>query len=295
MLYTSLFLLLTYFILAHSDISLYYAFYGFSLWYSKMIPTLLPFMILSGIIIRMNLTGKVTALVHPLFKRIYQCNENVTYAIATGFLFGFPMGAKTAADLYTEKKITKQEGEFLLGFCNNLGPVYFISYVLPLLGITNYAPYLFCMYGLPLLYGILLRFTIYKDKITHKNFSADSSAIKVSLLDATDSSVHSGIENILSLCGYMILFNLLNILPHFLTPHIHMYLSPLLEISGGLHMLGSKNPLYSLVLTSLGGLSCLVQTYSVIRHTPFSLKKYVLHKLFLTTLTILYYLLLFEF
>ena len=41
MLFTILFLVLTILILTQSETSLYYAFYGFSLWYSKMIPALL--------------------------------------------------------------------------------------------------------------------------------------------------------------------------------------------------------------------------------------------------------------
>ncbi|MDE5950529.1 MAG: hypothetical protein K2H12_02985 [Acetatifactor sp.] len=67
-------------------------------------------------------------------------------------------------------------------------------------------------------------------------------------------------------------------------------LSPLLEITGGLHRLGQSCPLYSLLLLPFGGLSCIAQTYSMIHDTDLPLGEYVIHKLLLTALTVIYYL-----
>lgn len=50
------FVLMTGCILTHSSLSLAYAALGLSLWYEKMVPVLLPFMILSGTLIRMGMT-----------------------------------------------------------------------------------------------------------------------------------------------------------------------------------------------------------------------------------------------
>ena len=56
MLYTLLAVYLIWLLLRYPAKSLVYASTGLMLWFQKMIPTLLPFMILSGIMIRMNLT-----------------------------------------------------------------------------------------------------------------------------------------------------------------------------------------------------------------------------------------------
>lgn len=290
MLYTLLFLLLTYFILTHSDISLYYAFHGFTLWYSKMIPSLLPFMIISGILVRMNLTEYFSKALHPLLKRLFRCSANMSYGIIIGFLCGFPMGARVTADLLRTGKVTAREAEFLLAFCNNIGPVYFCTFVIPLLGLEHPLPYLMGMYGLPFLYGILLRRTYFKDMPSYGIQKEDTgNAAPMPLLSAVDESIKASIQSILMLCGYMILFNLLNILPHFLMPGIHKYLAPLLEITGGLSLLGRELPYYSLILLPFGGLSCIAQTNSMLTHTGLSIKKYTLHKCLLTGITILYY------
>ena len=39
------------------------------------------------------------------------------------------MGAKVTADLVREQHISKEEGTYLLGFCNNVSPSFFINYI----------------------------------------------------------------------------------------------------------------------------------------------------------------------
>ncbi len=292
MFFTILFLILTFFILTQSETSLYYAFYGFSLWYTKMIPSLLPFMIISGILVRMNLTETFANLLHPILRKLFACSKNISYAIIMGFLCGFPMGAKVTAELFKNNKITEKEGEFLLCFCNNIGPVYFCTFVIPLLRIKNPVPYLFGMYGIPLLYGILLRHTIYKNSLCRSDNPHISKSDSMNLLTAMDQSIQASIQSILMLCGYMILFNLLNILPHFLVPSIHKYIAPFLEITGGLSLLKGSLVPYCMSILAFGGFSCIAQTHSMIHGTNLSIRKYIGHKCILTFISAIYYIML---
>ena len=86
------FVLMTGCILTHSSLSLAYAALGLNLWYEKMVPVLLPFMILSGTLIRMGMTDSLIRPVRPLFGRIYRLSAPGIYVILMGFLCGFPMG-----------------------------------------------------------------------------------------------------------------------------------------------------------------------------------------------------------
>ena len=303
---TLLFLLLAACILTHSQLSLHYAVLGLELWFQKMIPSLLPFMILSGIMVRINLTEKIAMAAYPLLNPLYRINKNVCYCMLLGFLCGFPMGAKVTAELLERDKLTPREAEYLLAFCNNIGPVYFLSFVLPLLNLKLAGPYLFGMYGLPLLYGLILRYTAFRDigLIPHKDIclhtrelhaceqpSTDTSVgMGVRLLEAIDQSIRASVQSMLMLGGYMILFNLLNLIPHVLLGRSVAVLAPLLEITGGLGMLKCTLPLYSLIALSFGGLSCIAQTYSCIRSVRLSLSNYIFHKVILTLLTVSFYL-----
>ncbi len=337
-LYTAFFLLLTALILTNSQESLLFALNGLNLWFEKMIPSLLPFMILSGIMVRMHLTESFASLLHPLLAPFWKIRKNVTYAIIMGFLCGFPMGARVVCDLLKRDMITENEAEFLLSFCNNIGPVYFCSFVIPLLHRRLLLPYLFGMYGLPFLYGLFLRHTAYSHKISPEAHApkipkrrapktgaptrkepktTDRGESRVAILEQIDDAILSGIQSILMLGGYMILFNLFNLIPYALktwfrrlpwpsefsfplfkgailnagqlAEKMPLFIAPVLEITGGLGMLKDSAPLLALLLLPFGGLSCIAQTYSMIKHTDLSISHYVCHKLILTGLTLLYY------
>ena len=102
---------------------------GLKLWLETLLPTLLPFMILTNILIH---TEGITKIVHPIapfFKVFFGLSPNGAYAFILGLLCGYPMGAKLAGDLYHAGKIGRQEAEYLLTFCNNPSPAFLITYV----------------------------------------------------------------------------------------------------------------------------------------------------------------------
>ena len=304
-----MFLILTSLLLTYPLESLAFSLTGLQLWFNKMIPALLPFMILSGMMVRLNLTEYFARLLSPALTPFFRISLNGIYAIVIGFLCGFPMGAKTIAELYANRKLDRQEASYLLAFCNNIGPVYFLSFVLPVLGLQRKAPYLFGMYGLPLLYGIFLRYTAYRKKIPfsfsaakRKNAllaaQAPSAAPlrQASLLDTLDDAILAGLYSISKLGGYMVLFNLLNLIPRIFLRPVPMagtdsasLANCLLEITSGVSRIGDSAPLPVLLLLPFGGFSCIAQTYSMIKETDLSLRSYILHKLALSMLTVAYY------
>ena len=283
LLFTLLAIYLTYLLLRYPSQSLEYASTGLFLWFQKMIPTLLPFMIISGIMVRMNLTERFAKFFHPLFHLIWGTSLNGSYVILMGMLCGFPMGARVIGELCHAGKLSEKEGAFLLAFCNNIGPIYFISFVMSTLSLSgNYVPFLI-MYGVPLCYGVLLRF-FSGYHFVRKNAALCHINSSPSLLMAIDDSIISGLIGIGKLGGYMILFNLLNImlLPFSSLPENFLSLcNCILEING-LYMI--------LILLPFGGLSCMAQTYSMIKDTGLSVSHYFIHKCIQTAITAAIYL-----
>lgn len=323
----SLFTALTLSMLLESEKALALSINGLNLWFEKMIPTLLPFMILSGILIRMNLSDSFARLFSPLLSPLFRLSDSCLYVLVIGFLCGFPMGARVTAESLQRGRLTRREASLMLAFCNNIGPIYFSGFVLALFPVANPLPFWAGMYLLPLCYGLLLRWTIYRDipvakrhpgkaaaaralaRVLHAaslpsrpgDASAQSPALPrpLSLLEQMQDSVMSSLVSISALGGYMILFSLMNLLPDLLLPaktvHARSLCACLLEITSGLSGLGSANAFWGFVLLPFGGLSCIAQTYSMIRETDLSLRQYVLHKCLQTLLAFLYYSALFSF
>lgn len=115
------FVLMTGCILTHSSLSLAYAALGLSLWYEKMVPVLLPFMILSGTLIRMGMTDSLIRPVRPLFGRIFRLPGPGIYVILVGFLCGFPMGARTIADLRNRQELSSEGRTISAGLLQQSG------------------------------------------------------------------------------------------------------------------------------------------------------------------------------
>ena len=295
------FLALFFLILRYPRLSVGYAAAGLHSWFECMVPALLPFMILSGIMIHQNLTVRFAKVLSPVLKPLYRMDDNCIYCILLGFFCGFPMGAKTVAELYGRKQLSKRDASLLLAFCNNIGPVYFLNFLLPAIGLqkpVQIALCLFGMYGIPLLYGIFLRCSGFL--LPEENgFSTKCPAAPAQpFLESLDDAMQSGISAVTTLGGYMILFNLLNLIPHvFLqaaggSEKAALLMGCLLEITGGVARCGTKLPFFVLGMMPLGGLSCIAQTASMIKDTDLSIKAYVIHKSIQTVCSFGYYFLL---
>lgn len=297
-LFTILVLYLTFLLLRYPAQSLQYASTGLLLWFQRMIPTLLPFMILSGIMVRMNLTERFAKWFHPFFHCLWGTSLNGSYALLMGMLCGFPMGARVIGELLHAQKLSEKEASYLLAFCNNIGPIYFISFVMSTLSIeNNYIPFLI-MYGVPLLYGFFLYRFHYKSALYKSTANITLQAASIlpnkasSLLTAIDDSVISGLIGIGKLGGYMVFFNLLNIMLYpfaALPKSILGFCNCMLEITSGISLIGKEGFFMILILLPFGGFSCMAQTYSMIKETNLSISHYFLHKCSQTALTALIY------
>lgn len=267
---------------------------GLNLWFTKMIPALLPFMILSGVLIGTGLSDSFAALFAPVLKPLLKLSDSCLYCVIIGFLCGFPMGARVCAQSYEKEKISRREATLLLSFCNNIGPIYFTGYVLGLFPVEKKGLVIFGMYGIPFLYGLLLRYTIFR-QISFQTVLKKSEKKHISLgtlLTQLHAAILSGLDAITVLGGYMIFCNLLNLIPWIFLqnmPHLAALAGPLLEITSGLSRLSFADRSWAYIVLPFGGLSCIAQTYSCIKNTDLSLAEYIFHKLVQTMLTAAFY------
>lgn len=120
---------LLFFLLFHPKEALTGVKNGLGLWLNIMIPTLLPFLILTGALLK---TGNIRKLLKPsafFWKTFFGLSPAGAYVLILGLLCGYPMGAKLAHDLYIDQQISRREGEYLLTFSCNASPAFIISYL----------------------------------------------------------------------------------------------------------------------------------------------------------------------
>ena len=94
---------------------------GLLLWFQIILPTLLPFIILSNLLIHTNAVTYISTIVKPFVQRLFRVSDCGCYAIFVGFLCGYPMGAKVVADLIRAEKISGEEGNIrcpCCGYCS---------------------------------------------------------------------------------------------------------------------------------------------------------------------------------
>lgn len=275
---------------------------GLTLWYQAVLPSLLPFMIASGLLIHTGLFRCLNSFYAPLFQRLFRISEEGCYAVLMGFLCGFPMGAKTTADLVRSGQLSKEEGTYLLGFCNNVSPAFFLNYVcIHALGYQT-VPWkiVFLFYLLPVFYGILTR------PFYHFSFDRDICRKKQASMQRLtfpmlDTCMMDSFETITRLGGYIILFSIccrmLQLLP--VSSETLLPLKGILEISCGVQAVSTALPSVSPVrlstvcaCASFGGLCIFAQTKSVLYNTGIRMRSFTVGRLILALLSFLLFLLL---
>lgn len=267
---------------------------GLLLWFDTLLPTLLPFLILSQLILKTSVIDTFEKIFGPFFSRIFHSSPNGAFCILCGFLCGCPVGARLIALQLSEKKITLSEGQYLLSFCNNISPVFCISYgILYAIGSENLLPYLVIIYGSALFYGFIFRpKKSFKNRRTKKQTSQAENIFQL-----IDVCIIDSFLILIKLCGYLMIFSIICAGIFLFIPNSGFSASLIalfLEITGGLsyvHNLpkGLFRTTLSIIALSFGGLCCIFQTNSVISGTGLSLKKYIFDKAFITILSLCFF------
>lgn len=291
---------------------------GLLLWFNTVLPTLLPFIILSTLIVRLGIAYSLCNVFYPVIGRIFHVTKNACYPIIMGFLSGIPLGAKTSADLVKEKRITKDEGQFLAIMCNNASPMFVLGYVAmsELNAPKMKLPIILLLYGSSILTALLCRqfYPIlcrhpYEAKLPianselNKKVYAQSEDITPAKsrsrfkIDFTiiDSAIMDGFDVITKIGGYIILFSVLTQIILSIEPlheAVRFIFVGILEITTGIDTVATSGLTESikivliLCITSFGGFSGIAQTKSVFADSGLSIIFYIKAKLLNTFVTL---------
>jgi sporulation integral membrane protein YlbJ len=94
-----------------------------------IIPSLLPFLVFSSLAVYSGFSDICARIFGKIMQLVFGVSAECSTAIILGFISGFPIGAKTAAELCKSGKCTKAQAETLLTFCNGASPAFVIGTV----------------------------------------------------------------------------------------------------------------------------------------------------------------------
>ena len=279
-------LLITLFLICFPEDAFLCASLGIRLWFSTLLPTLLPFLILSDILIRCHVTAYLPQSLAPVWKRLFSLSSSGICALFTGLLCGFPMGAKTTADLYREQKLSKEEAMYLLTFSNFPSPSFLASYLC--IHTFQNRNLIFPVFLIVYLSGFLCSL-FFRIRFPFSERSAKKEASEsFPFGEILDASIMNSFEAITKLGGYIILFSVFQgILKKLLsgsTPLLLLFCS-ITELTTGIALLKNApwpaTVLFPLLLglTASGGLCVTAQTKSMLTGTDLPFWPYVSGKI----------------
>lgn len=123
------FIFLTATVISHPQASFEASKTGLSMWWEVVFPSLLPFFILSELLIGFGIVKFVGLLLEPFMRPIFRVPGVGGFVLAMGMASGNPAGAKLTARLRQDKQISRVEAERLVSFTNSSNPLFIFAAV----------------------------------------------------------------------------------------------------------------------------------------------------------------------
>ena len=316
------FVLIAICLVVFSKTNLYAASNGLTLWATCVVPSLFPFFVITNLLSHTKVVSFTGKLLDKFMRPLFNVPGIGGFAFVMGLISGYPVGAKVVSDFRENNLVTKDEGERLLAFTNNSGPLFILSSVgISLFGDTKTGLLLLCTHILSCItVGIILgkfsnKTNKYCDYTSSKPITQNTNITFKNLGEVLGNSINSAISTVLMIGGFVVIFsviisilnsaNTLNFLSTFFKPLLAFLgfdfdfakplLSGIIEITNGVNSVAnihiksiSQNIVICAFLLGFGGFSVLLQVFSIASKTDLSMKKYFVGKLLQGFLAALY-------
>ena len=253
-----------------------------------VIPSLLPFLIFSGMLSTTQLGEWVSHPLEPVCRWIFHLPPEAGSALLMSMIGGYPVGARTIAQLLEQGRIQPRTARRMLCFCINAGPAFVVSTVGAALYSSVQAG--LCLLAAHLGASAIVGFFICTGKET---FEPTPPAEPLPLGTAFVQSVSSAAQSLIGICAFVVTFSGLRsllwetgLLPRLVTALERLWpvsggsafytalLRGLLEVTDGCIAASALGGEQAFVLTafllSFGGVSVICQATAAFRRLPMS-------------------------
>ncbi len=249
---------------------------GLNICARSILPNLFPFFVLSDIWIRTGAADKVSIRLYPIMDRLFHLPGSAASAFLIGSIGGYPVGARCIVQQVQEGKISKEDGENALSFCNNAGPAFLIGVIgnglfhSPAKGIVLYIIHILSAMTV----GVFFR--------SEKHHSMNTTVRKSpSLVNALTASITQAGQTVILVCTYVLFFS---VIISCISQWLPWFPTGLLELTSGIHGLQTtelpERIVFTLasVLTGFGGICVHLQSLSMLSQAQLSFKKMIVGK-----------------
>ena len=181
---------------------------GLQLCFNVIVPSLFPFFVLSSLVVDLGLAARLGKVMERFMRPLFRVGGPCASALVLGFVGGYPVGARTAINLYRTGQCSRTEAERLLAFCNNSGPAFILGVVgagvfaSGRIGLLLYLAHM----AASLCVGLLFRFYKHRE-MPHPRHRAGGTQFQTSRFSAAfTNSVSGSLSSILNICAFVVFF-----------------------------------------------------------------------------------------
>lgn len=102
---------------------------GINIWATKVLPSLLPFFLLTKLLSYTNFVNVIGKCLTPLTQKLYGVGGVSGYIYAMSIISGYPVGAKLTSDFYYNKIIDSRQASVITSFTSTSGPLFILGSV----------------------------------------------------------------------------------------------------------------------------------------------------------------------
>jgi len=260
---------------------------GLRLFLQTVLPSLFPFFVLSSLCVSTGAADALGRRLEGMMRPLFSLGGAGAGALALGLVGGYPVGARTVAELYRGGALSKEDAERLLGFCNNAGPGFILGVCGgAVFGDARAGAYLYLVHvAAAVLTGVVLCRCAPpgRTQAAHRPAPARQKRPAASF----PAVVRDSFAAVWSVCGFVVLFAVVLRFVTLLLPAgaADMPWYPLLlgsiELTNGVAALspGRGGFVLCAALLGWGGLSVHAQTLSVLEGSELSARWYFLGKI----------------
>lgn len=251
---------------------------GLTLCARSVIPALFPYFVVSGLFTSLGFAEGVGRRLAPVTEHLFGVSGAGASALFLGLLGGYPVGGRTAGQLYRAGRLEKDEAQRLLAFCNNAGP----SFILGVVGLGCFQSLRagVLLYVIHALSAVLVG-VLQKKKGRPRRSAPRPLSPPEKILPAFIRSVQDSAGAMVRICGFVVFALVVQALLAELTGITHPAALGFIELTGGVVRLGSSPSdfVWAATLLGWGGLSVHGQTAAVLAGTGLRMDRYFLGKL----------------